>query len=160
MTRRQIINGNASGSSTINYNGIIIDGGASQTWNDYSLDGSTSLALGYGIIYVTVKKTGLKKGQSAIFQLTKQGDSKPYITVILTGKDDSGTAVQRSVALFAGTWTVKETNWSWAYSSDVTEITHSFTKQSDAGTLYEFVNTPRSDTPQHNESIKVNRFRN
>lgn len=120
----------------------------------------TSLALGYGIIYVTVKKTGLKKGQSAIFQLTKQGDSKPYITVILTGKDDSGTAVQRSVALFAGTWTVKETNWSWAYSSDVTEITHSFTKQSDAGTLYEFVNTPRSDTPQHNESIKVNRFRN
>ena len=120
----------------------------------------TSLALGYGIIYVTVKKTGLKKGQSAIFQLTKQGDSKPYITVILTGKDDSGTAVQRSVALFAGTWTVKETNWSWAYSSDVTEITHSFTKQSDAGTLYEFVNTQRSDTPQHNESIKVNRFRN
>ena len=120
----------------------------------------TSLALGYGIIYVTVKKTGLKKGQSAIFQLTKQGDSKPYITVILTGKDDSGTAVQRSVALFAGTWTVKETNWSWAYSSDVTEITHSFTKQSDVGTLYEFVNTPRSDTPQHNESIKVNRFRN
>ena len=120
----------------------------------------TSLALGYGIIYVTVKKTGLKKGQSAIFQLTKQGDSKPYITVILTGKDDSGTAVQRSVALFAGTWTVKETNWSWAYSSDVTEITHSFTKQSDLGTLYEFVNTQRSDTPQHNESIKVNRFRN
>lgn len=38
-----VINGNASGSSTINYNGIIIDGGASLTWNDYSLDGSTGL---------------------------------------------------------------------------------------------------------------------
>lgn len=38
-----VINGNASGSSTINYDGIIIDGKAELTWNDYNLDGSTSL---------------------------------------------------------------------------------------------------------------------
>lgn len=37
-----VINGNAKGSSAINYNGIIIDGGASLTWNNYNLSGSES----------------------------------------------------------------------------------------------------------------------
>lgn len=35
-----VINGNASGSSSINYNGIVINGGASLTWNNYNLDGT------------------------------------------------------------------------------------------------------------------------
>ena len=37
-----VINGNASGSSEINYNGIIINGGADLTWNDYNLSGTES----------------------------------------------------------------------------------------------------------------------
>ena len=37
-----VINGNASGSSAINYDGIIINGGASLTWNDYNLSGTES----------------------------------------------------------------------------------------------------------------------
>ena len=117
-----------------------------------------SLALGYGNIFITLRKTGLKKGESAIFNITKQGDSKPYMTVLLTGVDDDGRAVERLISLFAGTWTVKETNWSWAYHSAVTELTKTFTKQSDKETLFVFENTPKDGAPQHSESIKVNEF--
>ena len=117
-----------------------------------------SLALGYGNIFITLRKTGLKKGESAIFNITKQGDTKPYMTVLLTGVDDDGRAVERLISLFAGTWTVKETNWSWAYHSAVTELTKTFTKQSDKETLFVFENTPKDGAPQHSESIKVNEF--
>ena len=117
-----------------------------------------SLALGYGNIFITLRKTGLKKGESAIFNITKQGDSKPYMTVLLTGVDDDGRAVERLISLFAGTWTVKETNWSWAYHSAVTELTKTFTKQSDEETLFVFENTPKDGAPQHSEAIKVNEF--
>ena len=117
-----------------------------------------SLALGYGNIFITLRKTGLKKGESAIFNITKQGDTKPYMTVLLTGVDDDGRAVERLISLFAGTWTVKETNWSWAYHSAVTELTKTFTKQSDEETLFVFENTPKDGAPQHSESIKVNEF--
>ncbi|MCI6856234.1 MAG: hypothetical protein MR865_02195 [Bacteroidales bacterium] len=117
-----------------------------------------SLALGYGNIFITLRKTGLKKGESAIFNITKQGDTKPYMTVLLTGVDDDGRAVERLISLFAGTWTVKETNWSWAYHSAVTELTKTFTKQSDEETLFVFENTPKDGAPQHSEAIKVNEF--
>ena len=117
-----------------------------------------SLALGYGNIFITLRKTGLKKGESAIFNITKQGDTKPYMTVLLTGVDDDGRAVERLISLFAGTWTVKETNWSWAYHSAVTELTKTFTKQSDKETLFVFENTSKDGAPQHSESIKVNEF--
>ncbi|MGM9832712.1 MAG: hypothetical protein ACI31A_03380 [Candidatus Limisoma sp.] len=117
-----------------------------------------SLALGYGNIFITLRKTGLRKGDSAIFNITKEGETKPYMTVLLTGIDDVGSAVERSISLFAGTWTVKETNWSWAYRSAVTERTQSFTKQSDEGTLFVFDNTPKDGVPPHGEAIKQNSF--
>lgn len=116
-----------------------------------------SLALGYDNIAITVRKTGLKKGDSAIFDISKQGDTKPYITIMLTGIDNNGSAVEKSVLIYAGTWTVKEnSSWSWAYDPVNAEITQSFIKQSDPTTLFTFENTPKSEVPKHSEAVKVN----
>lgn len=124
------------------------------------IDKYISLALGYGNIYITVRKTGLKKGESAIFNIIKEGEVQPYLTLVLTGVDDAGSAVARSIALYTGTWTVEETTWSWAYNCDSTSLTHTITSQSDPLTLFEFTNTPTTPTPPHNEGIKVNILQN
>ncbi|MGM9832927.1 MAG: hypothetical protein ACI31A_04480 [Candidatus Limisoma sp.] len=120
----------------------------------YLLDNKyTSLALGYGMIFATIEKTGLKKGESAIFNITNVEDGKKYYTIALTGVDDVGTTVSHRVALFPGEWTVEETNWSWTYSGSEKSITKTITE----GAVFSFTNV-KQDTAPHSEDCKVNEF--
>ncbi|MGM9801120.1 MAG: hypothetical protein ACI309_02290 [Candidatus Limisoma sp.] len=123
----------------------------------------TSLALGYGVVYVTIEKEGLKEGENAIFEITKDGATEPYMRLLISDKTDSdGTKkASQKVALFPGTWNVKETNWSWTYSSDqpVNGITREIDNDSpDEVKTFKFVNTKKSDVKPHSESIVKNTF--
>ncbi|MDD5870116.1 MAG: hypothetical protein PUC77_01335 [Bacteroidales bacterium] len=123
----------------------------------------TSLALGYGVVYVTIEKEGLKEGENAIFEITKGGATEPYMRLLISGKTDSDGKKKASqkVALFPGTWNVKETNWSWTYSSDqpVNGITREIDNDSpDEVKTFKFVNTKKSDVKPHSESIVKNTF--
>ncbi|MGN1173790.1 MAG: hypothetical protein ACI4SO_08375 [Muribaculaceae bacterium] len=116
----------------------------------------TSLALGYGMIFATIEKTGLRKGESAIFDVINTGDGKKYYSVVLTGTDDAGSKVQRRVGLFPGEWKVVETPWSWTYSGTVEDNT--ITKTITEGAVFSFTNEKQKSAP-HSESSKVNEFK-
>ena len=119
------------------------------------------LALGYQIFYVTIKKTGLQKDESAFFHIsstkTDENIPDPYITMLLTGSKDAGTVVKR-VALPEGTWKVTEnTAWSWSYNTP-TELTE-ITKEVNVDNIeFSFSNTKKDNTTTglHDEAIRVN----
>ncbi|MGN0236565.1 MAG: hypothetical protein ACI4AK_00505 [Lepagella sp.] len=113
----------------------------------------TSLALGYEILFATIEKEGLKKGESAIFEVKRAGDSSTYCRVILTGVDDAGTMVSRRVALIPGDWKVCESAWSWAYTADRAEQTLTI-KEGNPNT-FSFKNTDNTDIPR-GEDVKTN----
>ena len=82
-------------------------------------DGYLSVALGYPFIYVTVEKTGLLKGETALFDIYGNGDAtgNPYMTICITNKDGDESKCKRIVALTPGKWTVKEkTDWAYTYN--------------------------------------------
>lgn len=92
----------------------------------YNLSGATigntkyiCFALGYEVAYITITRSGLKNGESAIYHLRKNEDND--FKVILTGNSD-GTDVTKKIAVTAGDWTVTETSWSWAYEGEKTII--------------------------------------
>ena len=127
--------------------------GAPQTLTKY-----TSVALGYGVVFAKIVKEGLKYGESAIFTITKEGDSEPYMRILLTGNSDNSETSQ-TVALVPGKWTVEETKWSWAYSSDKTKETiELLNNDNPSKNIFTFTNKPKSDTPPHSEAIKKNSF--
>ncbi|MGM9817299.1 MAG: hypothetical protein ACI304_09645 [Lepagella sp.] len=113
----------------------------------------TSLALGYEILFATIEKEGLKKGESAIFEVKRAGDSSTYCQVILTGVDDAGTKVSRRIALIPGDWKVSENSWSWAYAADKTEQT--LTIKDGNPNTFSFKNTNNTDIPR-GEDVKTN----
>ncbi|MGM9841501.1 MAG: hypothetical protein ACI31D_04795, partial [Candidatus Limisoma sp.] len=124
-----------------------------------TLTNYTSLALGYGVVYIKIVKENLKEGESAIFDITKEGATEPYMRLLVTG--DSTNSVSQTVALFPGTWNVKETNWSWTYSSDQSAngITRTIDNDSsDADRTFTFVNTKKSDVTPNSEAIIKNNF--
>ena len=88
--------------------------------------GYLSVALGYPFIYVTVEKTGLLKGETALFDIYGNGDAtgNPYMTICITNKNGDESQCKRIVALTPGTWTVKEKT-DWAYTYNVKEGTNS-----------------------------------
>lgn len=80
------------------------------------------LALGWEIFYVNIIKRGLKAGESAIFHIYPATDENnmtgtPYLTTILTGTDDNGSMVYRTVTLTRGYWGVEENGWSYTYDT-------------------------------------------
>lgn len=118
------------------------------------------LALGYQIFYVTIKKTGLQKDESAFFHIsstkTDANIPDPYITMLLTGIEGGGD-VEKRVALPEGTWKVTEnTAWSWSYNSTgSTEITQEVKTDK---IEFSFSNTKKDNTTTglHDEDIQVN----
>ena len=71
--------------------------------------------LGYEIIYITLTRHGLVEGESAVYTLSKSGtDESEDFSVILTG--DGKESVSKKVAVTAGEWSIKETDWSWTYN--------------------------------------------
>ena len=76
-------------------------------------------ALGYEVSYITIIRKGLQNGESAIFHLRKN-DANDF-KIIMTG--DGSDQIIKRVAVSAGTWTVTEMPWSWAYSQENRVIT-------------------------------------
>lgn len=132
------------------------------TYNNY-----VAVALGYPFIYVTIEKTGLKKGDTAIFDIygNKDASGNPYMRVAITNTDgDENTTLNKIVALTPGAWTVKETNWSYTYNAtdNVTQIYNELkTDEVASGKkyVYSFKNKAKDNQPPHAESNVQNELR-
>ena len=124
-----------------------------------TLTGYTCLALGYGVIIITISKSGLQEGDSAIFTISRsESQDTPFRTVILTGNAE-GTPVSRTVAVNTGIWVVKETDWSWAYTPQTRSYTREIKSTStEEERLFSFSNTADNNAALHDESIVVNVF--
>lgn len=133
-------------------------------------NGYISVALGYEIIYITIKKSGMQDDDSAIFKISKVADDAtvtPYISLVISSKNTKNTTSQdgalvKKIALPAGTWKISEdTNWSWAYSTSTSSYTREITQStSENDRIFEFTNTLKSDTPNlRDETIIVNTFK-
>ena len=113
------------------------------------------VTLGYQIYFVTIQKSGLKKNESALFNISslKSNVVSPYITLLLTGNGDD--TVSMKVALPDGGWKVDEvSNWGWSYNNGQTSVEY---ETIDDDTVFEFTNTKRdSGLPLHGEDIKAN----
>ena len=123
-----------------------------------------SLTLGYPRSIV-VKASGLKKGDSAVFTLTSAGDETPFCSFAITGVSDTGEPVARIIKNLAiGSWTVKETGWSWSYgvSPESRTVNHTITT-SDTPTEYLFSFTKNTDIEnaeaKAQNNFDVNSFR-
>jgi hypothetical protein len=102
----------------------------------------------------------MKEGDTAIFKI--YNGSNEYMTVVLSDKDlqSDGTRSKKINLSADGVWKVVETAWSWAYTPEYTELTKVLSVNStEEERIFEFVNTPKSDTPQYGESIKINRMK-
>lgn len=115
----------------------------------------TCLALGYELIFITIKKSGLKNGESAIFHIADASDpGHVYMILRLTG--NSNPEVSRRVALYSGEWTISESGWSWAYDG-TTAITRDINGSSpENDRIFTFTNTPKSNASLHDEAVVVN----
>ena len=117
------------------------------------------LVLGYEIFYVTIKKKGLQKGESAMFNIstTKDGVPNPYISMLLSNNEKAkkeGEWIIKRVALPQGTWTVTENvDWSWSYSP--VGYTADTKAVNDDNVVFEFTNT-KNNADLHDEDIEVN----
>lgn len=131
----------------------------------YNLSGAVNqsekyicFALGYEVIYITITRFGLKKGESAIFHLRKN-DANDF-KIIMTG--DGSESITKRVAVTAGEWTITETNWSWAYDikdeNGATLPDHQFVRDiaEEANRLFVFRGVPQTSLPLHHESISIN----
>ena len=81
-------------------------------------------------------------GDNAIFNLyrVENGREKEYMTVVLTDMDKQadGSRLKNITLVDDGVWKIVETDWSWTF---------------------EFINAPKTDTPQYGESIKINKIK-
>lgn len=124
---------------------------------------------------ITIRKSGMLPGESAIFEVTATNEAGTYTknyTVAMTANEsgEMKDAVIMRVPIVTNpnaeangedldwiSYTVKETSWSWAYTSDQPSITRTMTNDP-ATHLFEFKNTPKTETPKHGESNANNIF--
>lgn len=129
------------------------------------IDQYICLALGYQNIFATIKKTGLKEGESAIFNVYRKVDDEytPWSTVLLTGKKDV-SEVSKEIIILSGDWKVVENNWSWGYdlttpnNNERSIVIENITSDTEAADkTFHFTNTPKKIDPvKYDEDIKVN----
>lgn len=145
--------------------------------------GYVSVALGYEVIYATINKYGLDldKGENSIFTLTQGTDEKPYMRMVVSKENavtnsTGETYISKRIALPAGTWTIAETSWSWAYdltlpdnfddgkntktdNAYTRELTQVTTKGNGNVAVFNFKNTKKTGTTElRMENIKVNKM--
>ena len=118
-----------------------------------------ALSIGYEVIYVTLQRTGLQAGESAIYRIFRIDDGVPsvYSEVLLTGS--AGAPVQsKRVALYSGKWRVEETPWTWTYVPPAA-IERDITGSTDAqDKVFSFGAAKKDSMPLHAEDIVVNDF--
>ncbi len=116
------------------------------------------LALGYPLIRITIKKTGLKDDENAIFKISHHDGSvfKEFMKVILNAPADNDPAkvVSKQISLVEGTWKVEEmTGWSWSYTTTSpadTETGRTLRVDSTAEEkVFEFTNVHKGDSYVH-----------
>ncbi len=120
-----------------------------------SLKCYTCLALGYELIFITIRKAGLENGDSAIFEIADaQHPEQIYMMLRLTG--DGNPEVSRRVAIYSGEWVVSESGWSWTYegTAAITRDINGTSPEQDR--IFTFTNTPKNNTPLNDEAIVVN----
>lgn len=131
----------------------------------YNLSGAVNqsekyicFALGYEVIYITITRFGLQKGESAVFHLRKN-DANDF-KVIITG--DGSESITKKVAVTAGEWTIQETDWTWTYEitdENGTELPDRKIVRDIAdenNRLFVFRGTSKTSLPLHHESISIN----
>ncbi len=76
------------------------------------------LALGYELVYLTLTKEGLDKGDDATFMISyeKDGAATLYQKVFIIG---TGETVKKTIVLPEGSWKFEESTWSWRYDTPV-----------------------------------------
>lgn len=122
-----------------------------------------SVALGYRLLYATITKQGLADGESAIFNIYRGtsedefDENKPYASVLLTGSTGV-SEVSKRIALMEGWWKVKETEWTWNYTLDLTTPSPSSKEILQGGdNTFIFKNNLNStEKKKYDEAIKVN----
>ena len=132
--------------------------------------GYVAVALGYQFVYADITKTGLKRGETAIFTLhnNQDGSGTPYMTLAFTNTvGDETTVLKKTVALTPGYWTVKETNWAYTYNNTSPSVTKNIQYGADAkndakNNTFTFTNTKKteSDVSPNAESYIQNNFKN
>lgn len=112
------------------------------------------LSLGIKPVKLTIRKSGLKTGESAIFSLTNP-EAFNSREVVLTGISDDGAEVSATFGkIEAGTWTISETDWSWTYNPVASQEV-----VIDADDVeVSFINAKKTDIPANGEAIKNNVF--
>ena len=122
------------------------------------------IALGYRNLFATILKTGLKEGESAIFEVYKKMSDESYAyntTILLTGQKGQ-TSVSKEFTVSEGFWKVVETNWSWGYdltnpTSPERSIIKEITDTEGTDKTFHFINTAKEIPPvKYDEDIKVN----
>jgi hypothetical protein len=141
-----------------------------------------ALSLGHEIIYATLVRSGLLKGENAIYRVSRLDDRGTadktddrwivYSELLLFGPEDALTAeqaanksVSKRIALYSGTWKVEETNWAWTYDKE-DAITHEITgSSSPAEKSFVFNGTKLKETDEgyapaerYDESVVRNDF--
>ena len=118
-----------------------------------------ALSIGYEVIYVTLQRTGLQAGESAIYRIFRIDNGVPsvYSEVLLTGA--AGVPLQsKRVALYSGKWRVEETLWTWTYVPPAA-IERDITGSTDAqNKVFSFTAAKKDSMPLHAEDIVVNDF--
>lgn len=115
-------------------------------------------ALGYEVIYITITRYGLDKGESAIYHLRKNEAND--FNIILTG--DGSESVTKKAAVTAGEWTVSETDWSWSWILTDAEgnpvPANGITKDiaDDANRIFIFKGTRQTGIPMNSEDVEIN----
>lgn len=75
------------------------------------------LTMGYNFVFVKLKKSGLKPGDTAIFRVSYKptdGEYQQYMDFTITGKEGV-TEVEKTIALTVGNWKIGETDWAYTY---------------------------------------------
>lgn len=104
---------------------------------------------------LTISRTGLKAGESAIYRVTDK-DGKLIYTIALTGTGGSGAVKQKVLYVPDGNVTVTETGWGWANRPSTATITNTISASNSKPT-YSFSGSSTSKNP---EDYKKNEFNN
>lgn len=127
--------------------------------------------IGWRSNVITISKTGLEKGESAIFdvyRINDDGSSEKLYTVSLTGIDKVaeslfgdnsivGSCVKSLVVFDNETYRVVENSWGWTYDSENREITRRIRYDDPVeNKTFKFHNVKKTDVPKHAESVVRN----
>lgn len=121
------------------------------------------LTLGFEYGRIEIRRSGLEPRESAIYEVTLgDGTTRQKQYVVVYGTEDSAKTVIDGVKwntaalnyMPKGTYTVKETSWTW-YNQDKTTSATTKTQDisTDTGKIFKFSNThiPLGTTPLHDE---------